>query len=254
MLAVPHPIVDTNVSLSRYPFRRLPLDDTAKLVAHLKAHQVKRALAGSFDALLHHDIAAVNARTVQECKDHGAGLLQPVACVDPALPDWREELRRCHEVHRITVLRLHPNYHGYLITSQPARELLAEAAKRNLLVQIPLEMEDERTLHPRLSVPVVDWRPLLEVAASLPGLRLQILNCRLFPKFHSPNIWVDFSMTEGVHGMRRLSEGAGAAQVVFGSHAPFYYWESALLKVTESGLDAAALCETNARRMLGEKL
>ncbi|MBI4902626.1 MAG: metal-dependent hydrolase [Acidobacteria bacterium] len=245
-------ILDTNVSLSRYPFRRLPLDETPKLVAKLKQHKVTRALAGSFDAMLHHDLGAVNERTARECKEYGGGILAPVGCVDPTQPDWREELRRCHEAYRMTAIRLHPNYHGYTLADSAARELFADAARRKLLVQIPLEMEDERTLHPRLKVAPVDWRPCAELAAVGPTLRLQILNCRLFPAIKAKNVWFDFSMTEGVHGIRRLTDSVGTSQVVFGSHAPFYYWESALLKVTESGLDAAALCETNARRMLGE--
>ena len=55
-------LVDTNISLSRWPFRRCPLDDTPALVAKLREHGVTQAWAGTFDGLLHKDLAAANAQ------------------------------------------------------------------------------------------------------------------------------------------------------------------------------------------------
>ena len=45
-------MIDTNVYLSRWPFRRLPLDETPALVAKLHEQGVEQAWAGSFDAVL----------------------------------------------------------------------------------------------------------------------------------------------------------------------------------------------------------
>src|SRR5689334_7135438 len=64
-------IIDTDVSLARRPFRRLPMDQTKQLVAKLKQAGVTEACAGSFDGLLHKNLGAVNDRLASECEGTG---------------------------------------------------------------------------------------------------------------------------------------------------------------------------------------
>lgn len=252
-------LIDTNLTLGRWPFRRLPLDEPAALVAKLRQQRVTQGWAGSFDALFHKDLAAANARLAEECRRHGRGLLLPFGSVNLTLPDWEEDFRRCVEPHAMRGLRLYPNYHGYHLDDPAFAKLLALAADRRLVVQIAADVEDERT-QPRLAqVPHVDAKHLLALLQNLPGARVELLNwVRAVPpdlvkQLAAAGVCFDIATVENVGGVARLIEQISIRRVVFGSHAPFFYFESAELKLKESALNAEAMravCEVNARRWL----
>lgn len=253
-------IVDTNISLSRWPFRRLPGDEPEKLVATLRHRGVVQAWAGSFDGILHKDITAVNARLAADCRKYGKGLLLPFGSVNPKLPDWKGDVRRCHEDHRMPGIRLHPNYHGYGLQDPVFTEVLEAAAARRLLVQLAWCMEDERTQHPLVRVPNVDLGPLPEVLGRFPALRVQILNWKTARGEQARRlaaagqVYVDFAMTENPGGVGRLLKTVPPERVLFGSNFPLFYLESSLLKVREAGLTSTeeeAVSRGNARRLLG---
>ena len=154
-------MIDVNVWLSRWPFRRLPDDEPEALVRRLRRLGVTEAWAGSLDALLHRDLAAVNERLVATCRVTARGYCDPSAPSTRSCPTGKRMLRRCHEAHKMPGIRLHPNYHGYALDHPAFAELLDEAARRGLIVQIALKMEDERMLHPLFkSLPTTDPGPL----------------------------------------------------------------------------------------------
>jgi uncharacterized protein len=255
-------LIDVNVNLSRWPTRRLRFDETSELVAKLRAQGVTQAWAGTLEALLHKDLAAVNRRLAEECRRHGRGMLVPFGAVNPKSPDWEKELARCVDEHRMPGVRLHPNYHGYKLDDPSFARLLRLAAGRDLVVHLGLAMEDERMMHPFLRVEAVDTAPLVQLVKQTPGLRLVLLNALgtlrarpLLELIAAGAVYVEIAMLEGVGGVANLLAQVPANRVLFGSYAPLFYFESALLKLKESVLTASqrnAIRHVNAQGLLAK--
>ena len=251
-------MIDTNANLSRWPFRRLAGDDPADFVARMRKAGVTQAWVASFDGLLHRDVGGVNARLAADCKERGAGLLIPFGTVNPKLPDWQEDLRRCREVYRMPGIRLHPNYHGYTLADPEFAEVLRRAAEAGMIVQLATQMEDERTQYPLMRIPRVDLAPLAEIVAGVPSLRLVILNAPRDPLRKkiaaAGNVYFAIAMVEGVGGVGVLASELSQQRVVFGSHFPLFYFQSAALKIKEAGFSASdekTILEDNARGLYG---
>ena len=262
-------IIDTNVHLFRWPFRRLKYDRTEALVRKLRRHRIVQAWAGSFEAVWHKQLDGANRRLADECRGRGDGLLVPIGSVNPVWPDWEEDLRRCHEQYRMPGIRLYPAYHGYGLDHPELLRLLGAAARRGLLVQIAIRMEDERVHHPSVVAPVVNASPLPKVLARVPEARVQLLNAdTVFRSGHvgalieRTRTTFDIAAVEGNGGIARLIADTHPTyrgrvpveRLLFGTHAPFFPCESALLKLFESPLDRPqlnAIMFANARRLLG---
>jgi len=255
-------VIDTNVNLFHWPFRRVVGDDPADLVARLRKKGVTQAWAGSFEGLLCRDVAGVNARLATACHQHGRDFLVSFGCINPKLPDWEEDLRRCQENHHMVGIRLYPNYHGYGLGDPAFTKLLSMAADRKIMVQIALSMEDTRAQFPLMPVPPVDPAPLAGLIPRMPQLNLVLLNAGYWAGDRTPgvraitkagNAYFDIAMDEGVGGLERLIAETSPSRVLFGSHYPFFYFESALLKVRSAGLprdQEVAVYEGNARSLL----
>jgi predicted TIM-barrel fold metal-dependent hydrolase len=210
--------------------------------------------------MLHKDIAGVNARLAADCRAHGKDFLLPFGSINPKLPGWQEDVRRCVEDFKMPGIRLHPNYHGYELKDTVFADLLHVAAGRGLIVQVVLSMEDIRTQHPLMRVPPVDASPLPQLLKSEPGVRVTLLNWvqalrgkPLQPLVDAGAVSFDISTVEGIEGIARLVERLSSSRVLFGSNYPLFHFEAALLKIQESGLPAdekSKLLEENAKRIL----
>jgi len=238
-------LTDTNVWLGHWPIRRSWAETPAQLVARLRRHGVTSAWAGSFDGALHTDVAAVNARLAEACARNGGGLLVPFGTVNPTLPDWEDDLRRCDEVHRMPGVRLLPNYHGYALDDPRFARLLDLATQRRLLVQIAVTMEDDRSQNPAFTAAPVLPAPLADLVERNRAARVMLLNATsrllaasnpFLKRLTAAGVAVETATLEGAAGIEGLLKAVPGLPLAFGSHAPYFYFEAALLKLQESAL------------------
>ncbi|MCY2965132.1 MAG: amidohydrolase family protein [Planctomycetota bacterium] len=240
-------ITDTSVFLGAWPFRFLPWEGTRAIQTRLSRNKITVAWVSLFEGIFHKDLAAVNQRLARECavaNEGNAGTrLIPFGVINPKSPDWREDLRRCVELHAMPGVRLFPGAHGYPLDDPELAALLKAVADRNLFAQVVMKIEDERTQHPLVKLSAVELTALPGLVAKIPTLKLQILNMQagvpdeiVLPLARSGRVWFDFAMVEGVAGVARFAERVGTGQLLFGSYFPLFYAESALLKLVEADL------------------
>jgi predicted TIM-barrel fold metal-dependent hydrolase len=160
-------------------------------------------------------------------------------------------------------------------TKRPATWFLLAASilpgligrERGLILQVVFGMEDPRVYHPIINVGSVSLAPLADVVKGVPKAKVQLLHFSgpgrsddLSRLLAEPNTFLDISRLEGNGAVGRMlgtiaglpSPRVPVERVVFGSHAPFFPVETALLKLMESPLDAAQLesiMSGNARRI-----
>ena len=158
-------------------------------------------------------------------------------------------------------IRLYPNYHGYKLNDPAFERLLHLANERNMLVQIAIIMEDERTIHPLVNVPPTDTTPLSAVLKKFSKIRLQLLNAfRTLvgtdaDSLATLGVHFEIAMLEGVSGVEKLLKQIPLSSICFGSYFPVFYFDSARLKLQESELAGApmkAICSENALRLLSK--
>jgi predicted TIM-barrel fold metal-dependent hydrolase len=275
------PIIDVNITLGKWPTRRVPCDEVDKLVDNLRAHNVAEAWAGHYDGIFHTDLTDVNNRLANLCAMGAtAGLpssvspnqnerqpdkelqphLVPFGEINPLAPNWEFELDRCATLHHMPGVRVHPNYHNYKLDHPNFARFLKAAAERKLIVQLAVLMEDARMMHPLMRVPPVDITPLEKLVSQTPGLRLILLNAltsvsrtdKLYRLTNAGEVYVEIAMLETLAALETLVKDIPVERILFGSHAPSFYFESAALKLQESNLPAAhhrAITHDTARQL-----
>ena len=116
-------------------------------------------------------------------------------------------------------------------------------------------------MHPMMRAPAVDIKPLEKLVAQMPTLRLVLLNAltnisrtdQLYRLTNAGDVYVEIAMLETLAGLDTLLKDIPLNRVLFGSHAPSFYFEAARLKLQESNPAAGharAIAHENARTLL----
>ncbi len=230
-------IIDCNANIGRWPFRRLNYSDPAGLLGRLARCGIRQAWAGAFEAVLARDCHMENGPLAEAVSGHEA--LVPLATINPEFPRWEQDLCACVRSYGFRGIRVYPNYHLYTLDDPRFEALLTAAEELGVFVALAVRMTDERHHFPRCMIPPVDLEPLPALAGKHPQLRILVVNGnngdvgRIASAIEGlPNLYFEMSRFESVCGVETVARRIGVHRVLFGTHAPYYYPESALLKIT----------------------
>lgn len=250
-------IIDSNAFIGHWPFERLAEADPAGLSRRLRREGIARALVSPINGLFYRSIQDANEALFNDVRCYPR--LLPVAVADPTESGWSEYLQRNVEVYGIRAVKLHPNYHGYRMADSSAQHLLALADDLHLPVIIQIQVEEERTQHPRLRVPPADPT---EILAALPpdahtpvilgGLRFYDLMRLAGAIIANPLVHVDIAWLDLMDVLTVVLESIPFKRLLFATHQPLFYPGCALAKVREARLPRRAedaILSGNARRL-----
>jgi predicted TIM-barrel fold metal-dependent hydrolase len=255
-------ITDTHVYLGHWPHQQLSGEAPTKLFAELRHTGISQAWIGSFDGLFHKDVAVVNERLALACTRIGRGTAIAFGTINPTLPDWEDDIRRCHETFHMPGIRLHPTYHGYTLDDKRFVKLLELAAARGLIVQLVGWMEAERHLLLNPHVTEADLSPLAEKIVLPRSLKLIVTNYlytsedqHIRALTRNENVYFDFARAIGAEAIGQLISVTSPRRVVFGSGAPLHSIEMAAIKLNKLSRDIRRqIGSANAAAMLARKL
>jgi predicted TIM-barrel fold metal-dependent hydrolase len=255
-------IIDVNASLGPYPFRRLRHNTVETALASMGRNGIDRAVVSSLPAVFYRDAHRGNEELWTGIGDHARRLI-PVAAVNPKYVGWERDLAEATEVWGTKAVALWPGHHGYALGDEHGRAALAAIARRGVPVVLTQRLEDRRQRHhwdQAEDLTVVD---LLKAARSHPQLRFLLVNwagldgTRLVAAGLKGRCLIDFARLQVVFRKEvpRLIETLGVESIAFGSHLPFDYVGSALVKLANleklPATDFEKIAWRNAAQFLG---
>lgn len=241
---------DVNVSFGHWPFQLGGYTDVSALKTHLAGHEISRALVSHLGAVFYPDADHYN-RCLFEAVEGDSSLL-PVPVLNLEIPGWEEHLHRYRQEHKITTVMILPSFHFFSMESPAAARLAQLLQDWNMPLLVRLRFEDERNQYRGLSVEGVPTGAVIRFHREHPELRLLCLNAYL-PEIirigaeTGPTLAFDFSFAERSNTIDTLLHDLPPERLFFGTHLPFLYTMSSILKVRHSNAS-----ETERRQIASE--
>mgnify|MGYP001442550595 CR=1 FL=1 len=248
------PVVDTNLLVGSCPFRKIPAEP-GDLERLRRSASLTRGVATGFRSLLYYDplAALVEDLTAYEAQ---ADWLHFYAVINPAFPGLERQVTQAGAHRQVAGVRLFPTLHHYDLDAERTYRALELAAARQLPVNLTARIFDGRVA-PRYvrqaEVDTASLRRFLEQAAGTGGP--VILSMFFFSELRAlevdweqlPNVYLDLGCSKpNVASLDELPSWFPTERVVFGSGAPFYYWQGSRL-----GLESSRLATRQQQAILG---
>jgi predicted TIM-barrel fold metal-dependent hydrolase len=255
-------IIDVNAYLGHFAFRRLRHRTAPELLALMDAKTIDKAIVSSASAITYRNPQAGNEDLAADIGRHRDRLI-PYAVINPSYAGWRDDLKICHDDFGMSGIRLYPKWHNYGLADPHCLDLIHAATERQMVVSIPIRVEDVRQRSWLVDVPEV---PLAEIATlfrSCPASRFVLLSGDRYVSTPlgrkgsglPANYVIEISRMDSLlaNEIGQLIANLGAERLVFGTGMPFQYPDPALLKLEvleASPADKERISWRNAARWL----
>jgi hypothetical protein len=239
------------------PHLRRPIGlEPRALAERLAPLGIERICASRLEALWFENPHDAN-RLAESMVDIPASVIR-IPVIDPTLATWRDELDRLSARGLPRLIRLHPNYHGYSLSD--VDPLLDELAKRRIVAQVVVRLDDPRRQHPKAQVADVHHGAVRDAAFRHPTLKVLLsgatasaLKALTNDLAAVQNLWADTTHADGVEALQSLAKTRWRDRLVLGSQAPILIAEAAVSRVVLDLDDAFAslILGGNAETLIG---
>ncbi len=235
-------IIDFNCDSGPYAFREYPQTTAVEVAAELRRVGVGRMVMGSARAITFPSPQAANELLAEEVANGGPDDIRPLlaAVLNPEYPGAERDLQRCAELG-FRALKLYPTYHSFDLTSYETVRLADVAAELGWPVLVVVRVEDERHHHPLMQVAPLPVEQAITFARDVP--KAQVVLCTasapevtaFLQGVSGDQAFAEVSYIKGpLNAIEDLVAKVGHERLLFGSHAPFSYAQTALAKVREA--------------------
>jgi len=232
-------IIDINAHLGHYAFRSLEQTTAAGMIALMDRNGISKAVVSSLPAVFYRDTHRGNEELNAEIQPHRDRLI-PVATVNPRYAGWERDLAEAIDQWKMKAVTLLPEHHGYSLTDEHGRAVLAKVQELGVPVVLTQRFEDRRQRHAWDRAEDLNAVTMLQAAKAHPRLRFVLNNWLGLdgPKLAEAGLkgrcLIDFARTHVVFrkDVPKLIDALGVEAIAFGSHAPFDYMGPSLIKLS----------------------
>lgn len=239
-------IIDVNSYIGHFAFRRLRHNTAPKLLSLMDRARIDRAVVSSASSITYRNPQAGNEEMAVEIKSH-ADRFTGFAVLNPVYAGWRDDLKTCHQQFGMRGVRLYPRWHNYGLTDPACHELVQAVTDLDMVISIPMRVEDRRQSSWLVNVPDVDTEEIAQLVTTFPKTRFILVNGSGYERSSlgrkdsglPANFVIDIALltAEVPNETMRLIENLGEDRVVFGTGIPFHYPGPALTKMEILQLD-----------------
>lgn len=230
-------IIDININYGHWPGNNWEIKSLNNFLREIKKTGINKGLVSSIDGIFSFDPEIYNRKIIKELKNSADFKILPV--INPKAKNWKETIKDYME-NKIKIFKIVPSFHRYSLIEDDIYKFFEIAEKENIIIVIQKRFEDERTKHPILNIKDFGIENIEKVAKDFPDLKIIVLclymNEAIKLVENCKNLYTDISFIEHLDTLSYALKYILEDRILFGSHTPFLYPESALFKLKYSNI------------------